>query len=308
MVGSPYGGAIDCTIELNTSSLKGKTAIVTGGAKGIGSAYSLALRAAGAYVVVGDVDTTSGKAFAAQDPEHLLFVECNLLKFEDQVRLFKEAAQFSPRGKIDHVVANAGVYREVDQVFLYEEDGPVKPELSTVDVNLNSVLYTSKIAMHYFIKQNGTTPSPSQEDTCLVLVSSGAGIHDCLRMPQYCATKWAVRGLMHGLRRTAHLYGSRVNVISPWAIKTTILSEELSNLLRARGIEFATLEDAGQCLLRLLSDPTVNGRSLFIAARKWAPKTGYLDLDLEDTEENELRKEIQHDQMRFATVEEGLFV
>ena len=308
MAGSQYGGAIDCTIDLDTSSLKGKTAIVTGGAKGIGSAYSLALLAAGAYVVIGDVDATTGKAFASQDPEHLLFVECNLLKFEDQVRLFREAATFSPRGKVDYVVANAGIYREVDQVFLYEEDEPVKPELSTIDVNLNSVLYTAKIAMHYFIKQNGTTPSTLQEDTCLVLISSGAGIHDCLRMPQYCATKWAVRGLMHGLRRTAPLYGSRVNVISPWSIKTTILSDQLFDLLRTRGIEFATLEDAGQCLLRILSDRTVNGRSLFIAARKWAPKTGYLDLDLEDTEENELRKEIQFDQIRFATLEEGLFV
>lgn len=68
----------------------------------------------------------------------------------------------------------------------------------------------------------------------------------------------------------------------------------------------ATAEDAGQCLLGVLSDPAVNGHSLFVAARKWASK-GYVDLDLENTEENELRKEIQIDQMRGSPVEMGLF-
>ena len=306
MAGSQYGGPIDCTIDIDSSSLKGKTAVVTGGANGIGAAYTLALLSAGAYVVIGDLDVTGGKAFEAQHAEYLHFVECNVLRWEDQVRLFKEGAKFSPSGKIHYVVSNAGIVRTDDQVFSYEDD-PVKPELSTIDVNVNGSLYTAKLAMHYFVKQNGTTPSSLQEDTCLILISSGAGIHDCLRIPQYCTAKWAIRGLMHGLRRTAPLYGSRVNVISPWTIKTHILSDEVFEYAKSRGIDFATLEDAGQCLLRIVSDRTVNGRSLFIAARKWAPR-GYIDLDLENTEENELRKEIQFDQMRFGTVEEGLFM
>jgi NADP-dependent 3-hydroxy acid dehydrogenase YdfG len=92
----------------------------------------------------------------------------------------------------------------------------VKPSLTTIDINLKGTLYTTKLALHYFIKQNGQEPSPTQQDTCLVLIGSGAAFLDCPRQPQYQSTKWGARGIMHSLRRTAFYYGSRVNVISPW--------------------------------------------------------------------------------------------
>lgn len=72
-------------------------------------------------------------------------------------------------------------------------------------------------------------------------------------------------------------------------------------------MQFATVEDASTCLLRILSDTSINGRSLFVSARKWAPK-GYLDLNLDDTESSEILNEIQRDQIRSAPVEEGLFL
>lgn len=46
------------------------------------------------------------------------FVECDTTIWDDQVRLFREAASFSPTGKIAYVVANAGVIRQ-DDVFSY---------------------------------------------------------------------------------------------------------------------------------------------------------------------------------------------
>lgn len=98
------------------------------------------------------------------------------------------------------------------------ESGPQKPNLKTIDVNLNGVLYTTKLCLHHFIKQNGHTFSKQQEDTCLILIGSGAAFLDVARTPQYEATKWAVRGIMHSLRRTTHFYGSRVNTISPWYV------------------------------------------------------------------------------------------
>ena len=72
-------------------------------------------------------------------------------------------------------------------------------------------------------------------------------------------------------------------------------------------MEFAEAEDAGQCLLRILSDSKINGHSFFISARKWASR-GYIDLDLDDYPGNELVQEIQMDQMRHAPVSKGLFI
>lgn len=307
MGGYQYTGPVDCTIALDTSNLKDKTAIVTGGANGIGEGYTRALVAAGCFVIIGDLDVAGGRNLQAEFPKQVHFVQCDVSVWDDQLRLFKQASAASPTGKIHYVVANAGIIRP-DQVFSYSGDGePTRPELSTIDVNIKGTLYTTKLAMHYFVKQNGTIPSPAQEDTCLVLIGSGAGLHDCLRIPQYSASKWAARGIMHSLRRTAHLYGSRVNTIHPWYVRTKILAQEEFAYLESKGVEFATVEDAGQCLLRILSDSTVNGHSLFVAARKWAPR-GYMDLDLENTEENDMRKEIQTDQMKGAPVEAGLFV
>lgn len=61
-----------------------------------------------------------------------------------------------------------------------------------------------------------------------------------------------MRGIMHSLRRTAHHYGSRVNVISPWYVRTNILSEEAFQHVSDVGVQFAEREDAGKCLLRIL--------------------------------------------------------
>lgn len=300
-----YSGPIDCTGPVNCD-LSGKTAVVTGGASGIGEAYTLALLRAGCTVIVGDINPSAGQSLTSSFPNQVKIVKCNVASWSDQQNLFHSAAAFSPTGKIHYVVANAGIIRP-DSVFKYEADEPAEPELSTIDVNIKGTLYTAKQAMHYFIKQNGTIPSDTQEDTCLVLIGSGAGIHDCLRQPQYSASKWAMRGMLHSLRRTTHFYGSRVNVIHPWYVKTAILSEEEFASIEAKGVELALAEDAGQCLLRIVGDSSINGHSFFIAARRWA-KNGYMDTELEDTEESELRKEIQVDQLIGAPAEAGLFL
>lgn len=187
-----------------------------------------------AKVVIGDKNAESGERLASE-LTGAKFITCDATVWEDQVRLFKEAAQLSSSGKIHYVIANAGMTKE-DQTFTFDgknflptvphtvshttcagkDQEPQKPDLQIVDVNLKGALYTSKLAMHYFVSQNGTEVNKDQEDTCLILISSGAGFLDVPRSLEYSSTKWAVRGIMHALRRTAFYYGSRVNVIAPW--------------------------------------------------------------------------------------------
>lgn len=71
-------------------------------------------------------------------------------------------------------------------------------------------------------------------------------------------------------------------------------------------MKFAEASDAAQCLLRILSDTSINGHSFFVSGRKWA-SNGYLDLDLEDYAGNALVQEMQDDQMKSAPPSLGLF-
>jgi hypothetical protein len=72
-------------------------------------------------------------------------------------------------------------------------------------------------------------------------------------------------------------------------------------------VALATQEDGGRLLLRLMADTSINGRQMFLSPRKWAP-LGYMDLDLDDFEDNSLYAEMQTDQMKGAPAEEGLFL
>ena len=88
-------------------------------------------------------------------------------------------------------------------------------------------------------------------------------------------------------------------------METKILSKEEFEKVRSLGVEFATLADAGACLLKIVADKSINGHSLFLSPRKWAPK-GYIDLDLEDYSSDFLQ-EIVTDQLKGSEVEAALF-
>jgi NAD(P)-dependent dehydrogenase (short-subunit alcohol dehydrogenase family) len=88
----------------------------------------------------------------------------------------------------------------------------VKPDLRIVDINLVGVLYTAKLAMHYFRRQ----PESAPRDRCLIIKGSLAGYVDQPGSPQYMISKWGGRALMRCLRRTTWMQGIRVNYVAPW--------------------------------------------------------------------------------------------
>lgn len=81
-----------------------------------------------------------------------------------------------------------------------------------MDINLTGVLYTTKLAMHYFRRQ----PIAADRDRCLILKSSLAGYVDLPSSIQYNSSKFGVRGLFRCLRRTSWTEGIRVNLVAPW--------------------------------------------------------------------------------------------
>lgn len=71
-----------------------------------------------AVVVIGDKNATAGEQLSSE-LSGSKFVHCDATEWEDQARLFKEAAQLSPSGKISYVIANAG-FTKNDQTFTFD--------------------------------------------------------------------------------------------------------------------------------------------------------------------------------------------
>lgn len=78
-----YSGPVDCTIDIDTSKLKGKTAIVIGGANGTGDAFPRALIDAGSTVVIGDLEVTGGNNLASEFSSQVHFVQSSVSSWED---------------------------------------------------------------------------------------------------------------------------------------------------------------------------------------------------------------------------------
>ena len=129
-----------------TQRLKGKVAVVTGGASGIGLATVRRLRAEGAIIVIGDLDPTTGEAAAAEVEG--TFIKVNVAD-EDQVNhLFDETVRL--HGRVDIAFNNAGISPPDDDSI---ETTELPAWQKVQDVNLKSVYLCCRAALRHMVKQ-----------------------------------------------------------------------------------------------------------------------------------------------------------
>ncbi|KIW88202.1 uncharacterized protein Z519_11313 [Cladophialophora bantiana CBS 173.52] len=283
-------GIVTLDAAVKAGGLSGKGVIITGGAKGMGEEGVRAFVAAGAHVTFGDTDEQNGLKLEAELAPNANFIRCDVTSWDDQLAMFKLAISKSPRKTIDIVVANAGISGP-DDVFSVEgpdTDEPVKPQLKIVNIDLIGVLYTLKLARHYFMKHSLDT----NYDRCFIVNASLVGFLDVPGIPQYMASKWGCRGLMRCIRRTTAVDGVRMNLTGPWYVGTTILSPTVQEYCKSKGIVFAEAEDAASAWVKIASTPTINGRSFGIVPRGTTPQ-GFLDLGKDDYADGEYLDELQ---------------
>lgn len=264
----------------NDSWVEGKTILITGGASGFGEGFFRRWAAAGANVIIGDINVQKGDQLVRDvkretGNHNLHFFHCNVTEWQSQVNFFKEATKVSPHGGIDTVVANAGITDTVSQLeepANLDAADPPPPNLAVLDVNLTGVVYTTHLALFYLPRNPGSAPAnpkcdPSQthRDRHILLISSIAGLLPIPGQALYSASKHAVVGLYRTLRSSSFVHGVRVSLICPYFIDTPLLSGAARALLA--GGTMGKAEDVVEAATRFTADPRVVGRAVSVGPK-----------------------------------------
>lgn len=127
-------------------------ALITGGASGIGLALTKHLLAQGWKVVIADINEEVGKALQRELGSNSSFVRADVRIYSEQTAMFKHAFTWGGN-RLDFFAANAGVDDKQDMhtsVQDLDENGDPKPlDLTTIDVDLTSVIQGCWIYKHY---------------------------------------------------------------------------------------------------------------------------------------------------------------
>ena len=185
-------------------ALEGKTAVVTGGASGIGKAVVQAFLDNGANVVVCDMNPQTPEYDLHEGSGEFLYVPTDVTK-ADSVKAMVEAGK-AKFGKLDILVNNAGITRDGLIMKMSEADYD-----AVLDTNLKGAFNTIRHMSRYFLKQKSGR---------IINISSVSGILGNAGQANYSASKAGVIGLTKAVARELASRGITANAVAPGFVET----------------------------------------------------------------------------------------
>src|SRR6201996_7032964 len=206
------------------NELKGKVAIVTGGASGIGAGIVEKFLAEGARVVIADVDRERGEELAAKLGGDVVFRSADVSNPEQIGALVSGAVETF--GRLDVMVNNAGVSSKMHRSFL---DDDLADFHRVMSVNVLGVMAGTRDAARQMATSGGGS---------IINVSSIGGIQAGGGVMIYRASKAAVIQFTKSAAIELARYEIRVNAIAPGSIPTPILGKSAAGMDPAELAQF----------------------------------------------------------------------
>lgn len=187
--------------------LESKTAVITGGAQGIGRAVAERFVAEGARVVIADLDGAAAEATAKElGPDVATGVACDVVNGEDVERALETAV--STYGSLDIVVNNAGITRDATMRKMTEDQFD-----QVIAVHLKGCWHGTRLA---------AARMREQKSGAIVNISSISGKVGMVGQTNYSAAKAGIVGLTKAAAKEMAHHGVRVNAIQPGLIRSAM--------------------------------------------------------------------------------------
>ncbi len=226
--------------------LKGKVALITGSAQGIGKSVALLLARNGADIVVSDINLEkaeeTAKEIEAMGPKAMA-VKVDVAHLTEVERMV--GAVLEKFGKIDILINNAGITRDKLILRMTEEDWD-----AVLNVNLRGTFNCTKTVIRYMAKQRSGK---------IVSIASVVGEMGNAGQANYSASKAGVIGFTKTIAREFAQRGINVNAVAPGYIETPMteilpekVKEELKRLIPMERL--GKPEDVAEAVLFLVSE------------------------------------------------------
>lgn len=239
--------------------LMGKSAIITGGASGIGRATAELFLEQGAAVVIADISAVDGQKLVDEmraNGGKVIFVRCDVTVSRDCQKVVQAASDRF--GKLDILFNNAGVIRRNDILETSEAEWD-----RVMAVNTKSVFLMSKYAIPKMVEAGGGV---------IINVGSGWGMKGGSKAISYCASKAAVVNMTRAMAIDHGPQNIRVNCVCPGDTDTPMLRGEAEQLAQN---EASFMADAADRPLGRYGEPMEVAQAvLFLASEASSYVTG----------------------------------
>ena len=235
---------------MTNGTLHGRTALVTGGSRGIGAAIVRSLAQAGAAVAI-NYRERAGEANALVNAideagGHAMAIAADVSQSDAVAQMVQRVT--SELGSIGILINNAGVAitRDIDDLSEADFD-------QTIAVNLKSVFLCTQAVLP-LMRSKGWGR--------IVNISSGAARGAGSIGPHYNASKAGMEGLTRGYAARLVKEGITVNAVAPSLIETDMMKGQHNLVSRIPVGRFGKAEEVAQAVMMLLDNPYMTGQTV----------------------------------------------